>query len=163
AVLPRAPARRRAARGLDDPQRTRRSGFGRRALGQRPTGSRGARSVESVLALLRDGRGGARDGRRSVDLRRREIPRAPLASRATALWIEADKPGVYKGQCSEFCGQGHADMLITIVAHPKAEYAAWAKSAVDQWNAANGPEVAKGRETFLANACVGCHTIQGTT
>ena len=86
-----------------------------------------------------------------------------VPGRATALWIEADAPGIYKGQCSEFCGSGHADMLITVVAHAKSEYGSWAKSAVDEYNKLNGPEVAKGRETFLANACVGCHTIKGTT
>ena len=54
-------------------------------------------------------------------------------------------------------------MLIVIVAQSKADYAAWAKSAVDDYNRLNGPEVAKGRETFLANSCVGCHAIKGTT
>lgn len=86
-----------------------------------------------------------------------------VPGRSTSLWIQADSPGTYKGQCSEFCGQGHADMLVTIVAHPKTDYDAWLKSAIDEYNKANGPEVAKGRETFLAAACVGCHTIKGTT
>jgi len=85
-----------------------------------------------------------------------------VPGRATALWLQADQPGTYKGQCSEFCGLGHADMLITVVAHPKGEYDAWARSAVAAYDKANGPEVAKGRETFLANACVGCHAIKGT-
>ncbi|HKY51370.1 MAG TPA: cytochrome c oxidase subunit II, partial [Candidatus Limnocylindria bacterium] len=39
-----------------------------------------------------------------------------VPGRATDLWIEADRPGTYKGQCLEFCGDGHADMLITLVA-----------------------------------------------
>src|SRR6266542_783406 len=37
-----------------------------------------------------------------------------VPGRATELWIQADKPGTYKGQCLEFCGDGHADMLITL-------------------------------------------------
>lgn len=86
-----------------------------------------------------------------------------VPGRTTNVWIEADQPGTYKGQCSELCGSGHADMLITVVAHAKNEYATWAKGALDDYNRLNGPEVAKGRETFLANACVGCHLIQGTT
>ena len=86
-----------------------------------------------------------------------------VPGRSTSLWIQADQAGTYKGQCTEFCGTGHADMLIVIVAQSKADYAAWAKSAVDDYNRLNGPEVAKGRETFLANSCVGCHAIKGTT
>jgi cytochrome c oxidase subunit 2 len=80
----------------------------------------------------------------------------------TALWIQADRPGTFKGQCTEFCGDGHADMLITVVAHPQNDYATWAKSAVDEQNRLRDPRTAKGRETFLANACVGCHTVKGT-
>ena len=86
-----------------------------------------------------------------------------VPGRATSLWFQADQPGIYKGQCTEFCGTGHADMLIVIVAHAKADYAIWAKGAIAEFNKQNGPEVAKGRETFLANACVGCHLIKGTT
>ncbi len=86
-----------------------------------------------------------------------------VPGRSTSLWLQADQAGVYKGQCTEFCGTGHADMLIVIVAQSKADYATWAKGAVDDYNRLNGPEVAKGRETFLANACSGCHMVKGTT
>ena len=80
----------------------------------------------------------------------------------TSLWIQADQPGTYRGQCYEFCGDGHADMLLTIVAHPQDEYDAWAKTAVENANRLNDPATKTGRETFLASACVGCHTVQGT-
>ncbi len=52
-----------------------------------------------------------------------------VPGRATDLWIQADRPGSYKGQCLEFCGDGHADMLITLVAHPVNEYASWIVAA----------------------------------
>jgi cytochrome c oxidase subunit II len=80
----------------------------------------------------------------------------------TALWIEANQPGTFRGQCFEFCGDGHADMLLTVVAHPQGDYAAWAKSAVEDANRLNDPATKTGRETFLASACVGCHTVKGT-
>ncbi len=82
---------------------------------------------------------------------------------STELWIQADRPGSYKGQCAEFCGDGHADMLIVIVAHDKNDYAAWAKGAVAQANLSNDPATKAGRELFLSLACAGCHTIAGTT
>jgi cytochrome c oxidase subunit II len=78
------------------------------------------------------------------------------------MWIEADQPGTYVSQCNEFCGDGHADMLITIVVHPQNEYAAWAAGAVKAANLINDPATAAGRNAFLASACVGCHTVAGT-
>lgn len=86
-----------------------------------------------------------------------------VPGRTTTLWLEADRPGQFKGQCFEFCGDGHADMLIHVTAHPKSEYAAWAKSAVDDANLQIDPSTQKGRELFLSLACAGCHTVQGTS
>ena len=80
----------------------------------------------------------------------------------TSMWIQADQPGTYKGQCTEFCGDGHADMLITVVAHPQSEYAAWAASEVQLQNLLNDPATQAGRDAFLAGACAGCHTVKGT-
>lgn len=86
-----------------------------------------------------------------------------VPGRATDLWIQADRPGTYKGQCYEFCGTGHADMLVNLVVHPKADYDAWAKKAVEEANLLLDPNTKIGRETFLALACAGCHTVKGTT
>ncbi|HET7701340.1 MAG TPA: cytochrome c oxidase subunit II [Candidatus Limnocylindria bacterium] len=86
-----------------------------------------------------------------------------VPGRATDLWIQADKPGTYKGACYEFCGTGHADMLITLVVHTPDEYASWATSAVAEANRLNDPATQKGRETFLSLPCAGCHTVKGTT
>jgi cytochrome c oxidase subunit 2 len=40
-------------------------------------------------------------------------------------WIRVDKPGVYRGQCSQICGKEHGFMPIVVVAKPQAEYDAW--------------------------------------
>jgi cytochrome c oxidase subunit 2 len=86
-----------------------------------------------------------------------------VPGRATDLWIQADKPGSYKGQCLEFCGDGHADMLITLVAHPVNEYAAWIDAAKAEAERFNSEEAKRGRELFVSLACSGCHTIRGLT
>jgi cytochrome c oxidase subunit II len=85
-----------------------------------------------------------------------------VPGRPTELWIQADKPGTYKGQCFEFCGTGHADMLVTLVVHPAADYAGWITSAVADANRATSPETKAGKELFTSLPCAGCHTIQGT-
>jgi cytochrome c oxidase subunit 2 len=81
----------------------------------------------------------------------------------TTMWIQANQPGTYKGQCFEFCGDGHADMLITVVAHAQSEYATWAADAVRQADLLNDPKTAVGRQAFLSGPCAGCHTVKGTT
>ena len=86
-----------------------------------------------------------------------------VPGRATAMWIQADRPGTYNGQCAEFCGTGHADMLITVVAQNPADYAAWQDAAVKQANLFNDPAVAQGKQLFTSLACAGCHTVQGLT
>jgi cytochrome c oxidase subunit 2 len=86
-----------------------------------------------------------------------------VPGRATSVWLQADRPGTYVGQCSEFCGTGHADMLISVVAQNPAEYDAWLATALKDANRFNDPAVAKGKELFTTLACAGCHTIQGLT
>ena len=86
-----------------------------------------------------------------------------VPGRSTVVWLQADRPGTYTGQCSEFCGTGHADMLITVVAHDPAGYAAWQAAAVKQANLFNDPAVAQGKQLFTTLACAGCHTVQGLT
>lgn len=85
-----------------------------------------------------------------------------IPGRTTYLAIQADRAGTFKGQCFEFCGNGHADMLLRIVAHPTSEYAAWAKTAVEEANIPLDPATARGRELFMAQACVGCHLVKNT-
>ena len=48
-----------------------------------------------------------------------------VPGRLAQLWFNVDGPGIYFGQCSELCGQGHAYMPIVVRAVPEAEYAAW--------------------------------------
>jgi len=85
-----------------------------------------------------------------------------VPGRPTEIWIQADKPGTYRGQCFEFCGTGHADMLITLVAHAQNDYSTWAADAVKEANRLRDPNTQKGRELFLSLPCVGCHTVKGT-
>jgi cytochrome c oxidase subunit 2 len=86
-----------------------------------------------------------------------------VPGRATDLWIQADRPGTYKGQCYEFCGTGHADMLITLVVDQPEAFDTWAKTAVADANRGTDPATKRGRELFLSLPCAGCHTVLSTT
>jgi cytochrome c oxidase subunit 2 len=74
-------------------------------------------------------------------------------------WVEPLRAGTYFGQCAEYCGTQHANMLIRVVVHPPGGFEAWA--AVQQARPAEAGAAA-GRAVFFATACVNCHTVRGT-
>jgi cytochrome c oxidase subunit 2 len=48
-----------------------------------------------------------------------------IPGRTNRIWIKADEPGTFEGQCAEFCGKGHAEMRLTLVAHSAEDWQAW--------------------------------------
>jgi cytochrome c oxidase subunit 2 len=79
------------------------------------------------------------------------------------MWLLADEPGRYRGQCTEYCGLQHARMVFYVEAQPPAEFAQWlAREAAPAATQAGGPAAA-GRDIFLASSCAGCHSVRGTT
>lgn len=73
--------------------------------------------------------------------------------------LSAYKPGVYSGQCTEFCGQEHALMRFEVVAQTQSDFNAWVK---DNQGAANLNKSSAGYQAFINGPCVACHTINGT-
>lgn len=76
--------------------------------------------------------------------------------------VEADRPGVYRGQCAEFCGLQHAHMAFTIVAQTPAEFDAWLKAQAQPRVPLTDPQAEKGEAIFLQSSCVVCHAVRGT-
>jgi cytochrome c oxidase subunit 2 len=83
-----------------------------------------------------------------------------IPNRRNVMWIEPREPGLYRGQCAEFCGTQHAHMLLRVYVHPRAEFERWA--AAQRRPALGDPAVAAGREIFERTACVNCHAVRGT-
>ncbi len=80
-----------------------------------------------------------------------------IPGRTNRLLIQADKPGIYKGQCAEYCGGPHALMGFIVVAHAPADFARWRASRLPA-SEGKGP----GLSLFLSSGCAACHTIRGT-
>jgi cytochrome c oxidase subunit II len=81
------------------------------------------------------------------------------------MYIEADAPGTYEGQCKEFCGLSHTYMKFTVVAHAPEDYAAWVSGQQQPAAEPTGDAVA-GRDVFLngiEGGCVRCHAVNGLT
>jgi cytochrome c oxidase subunit 2 len=85
-----------------------------------------------------------------------------VPGRIATLVFSAEKAGVYRGQCAEFCGLQHAKMAFLVVAEPPEKYEAWAAA---QRQSAPAPRTAKekrGQAVFVDARCATCHAIQGT-
>jgi cytochrome c oxidase subunit 2 len=79
------------------------------------------------------------------------------------LWLQADAPGRYRGQCSQFCGLQHAHMIFFVVADPPADFQAWQTRQAQPADAPSTSAAASGLGVFTSNTCAGCHAIRGTT
>lgn len=76
------------------------------------------------------------------------------------LTIEASEPGVYWGQCAEFCGLSHALMRLRVFADTEEDFAAWTEAQLEPPVEPSEDLTEQGVELFTG-ACVSCHTIQG--
>jgi cytochrome c oxidase subunit 2 len=74
--------------------------------------------------------------------------------------IEADEPGIFAGQCTEFCGLSHANMRMEAVALSKEDFAAWVEQQLAPYRAPADGLAKEGEGVFL-NQCVRCHQVNG--
>lgn len=86
-----------------------------------------------------------------------------LLPEKTNVWhIRADRPGIYRGQCAEFCGLQHALMAIYVVALPEDQYERWKAQRQEPPLTPANSELQKGQRAFFAYGCNNCHAIRGT-
>jgi cytochrome c oxidase subunit 2 len=83
-----------------------------------------------------------------------------IPNKTNTMWIDPQTPGLYLGQCAQYCGTQHAKMLIRVYADSPEQFAAWV--AGQQKQAMEDPAVQAGEAVFQRNACISCHTIDGT-
>jgi len=85
-----------------------------------------------------------------------------IPGRTSTIAFRADRAGIYRGQCAEFCGYQHAHMALIVVADAPADYERW---LVVQRQPAREPSTAqerRGRDLVERASCAMCHTISGT-
>ncbi len=84
-----------------------------------------------------------------------------VPNKTNHVWFVAEEPGLYLGQCAEYCGNQHAGMLLRVNATSPEEFDQWlshqASKPVDE------PAVAAGKSIFLELACSTCHTVAGVS
>jgi cytochrome c oxidase subunit 2 len=79
------------------------------------------------------------------------------------IWLQADKPGIYIGTCSEFCGTQHAWMRILVVAEEPSKFEEWQQAQLQPGQRPTHDAAAKGLALFQTSTCINCHAIRGVT
>ena len=87
--------------------------------------------------------------------------RDAVPGRIQTLRLEADKPGIFAGQCTEFCGLSHANMRMEAVALSKADFAKWVANQQAAYVAPEKDSLAQQGEGVFLNQCVRCHQVNG--
>jgi cytochrome c oxidase subunit II len=106
-----------------------------------------------------------------------------LPNRVNEMWLDPKTPGVYLGQCAQFCGAQHAKMLLTVYVDTPEQFASWiaaqqkpvaelanggaAAADATAGNPAPNPasdaiDAVTGQKVFEQQACINCHTVSGT-
>jgi cytochrome c oxidase subunit 2 len=83
-----------------------------------------------------------------------------IPGRINSMWFQTDQPGLYVGQCAEYCGTQHANMLIRVVVDSPSDFESWLEE--QRQPAKDDPAGSAGRSAFLAQSCVNCHRVRGT-
>jgi cytochrome c oxidase subunit 2 len=84
-----------------------------------------------------------------------------IPGRTNLMWLQADKPGRYRGECQEYCGLQHANMAFALVADPPARFEQWRQAQLRDAPPPATPEEAEGQRLFVFK-CGACHTVRGT-
>jgi len=85
-----------------------------------------------------------------------------IPGRPNELTIRAERAGVYRGQCAEFCGLQHAHMAFFVVAEEQGVFDEWVRLQRQGASAAPDDEARAGQQAFMSRQCAACHTIRGT-
>lgn len=77
-------------------------------------------------------------------------------------WLEADRVGTYRGQCTEYCGLQHANMAAYVIADSAPAFSAWLAAQRLGPRTPSTASALRGQTVFLRGPCASCHTIRGT-
>jgi cytochrome c oxidase subunit 2 len=84
-----------------------------------------------------------------------------VPGRVHLLRLEANEPGIYAGQCAEFCGLSHANMRMEAIALSKEDFAKWVANQQKPYvPPAAGTAAAEGEAVYIAQ-CARCHQVNG--
>jgi cytochrome c oxidase subunit II len=80
-----------------------------------------------------------------------------IPGRRNTLWLLADEPGMFRGQCAEFCGTAHALMAFWLEAMPEEDFGEWVAVRTAPHTPPPSESIALGREVYRQADCHQCH------
>ena len=84
-----------------------------------------------------------------------------IPGQTNVTWLQADQPGIYRGQCAVFCGAQHARMALQVIAQTPVDFRAWQESQLTDAPKPATPAESQGQAVFQSH-CAACHTIRGS-
>jgi cytochrome c oxidase subunit II len=83
-----------------------------------------------------------------------------IPNRVNRLWMDPQRPGIFLGQCAQYCGTQHAKMLQRVSVDTPDDFDAWIRAQLEP--AIEDASATAGRRLFETTACINCHTVRGT-
>jgi cytochrome c oxidase subunit 2 len=85
-----------------------------------------------------------------------------IPGRTNTAVVEASASGRYRGQCAEYCGLQHANMVLWVVAEDRDDFDRWQRNESRPAREPQTDLARGGQRIFLESTCAGCHAIRGT-
>jgi len=85
-----------------------------------------------------------------------------VPNRSNEMWLDPYETGIYFGNCAEYCGTQHANMLLKVVVQSPEDFQKWVDNQKAPVATNLTPDQTQGRSLFFANSCVNCHMVNGT-
>ncbi|ABY28524.1 cytochrome c oxidase subunit II [Methylorubrum extorquens] len=86
-----------------------------------------------------------------------------IPGRTNTLRFTAERAGIYRGQCAEFCGLQHAKMGLLVIAEEPDAFERWRAAQIRPRVQPNQDESKAGEAAFVAAPCSMCHQVRGTS
>jgi cytochrome c oxidase subunit 2 len=83
-----------------------------------------------------------------------------IPNRVNKMWIDPTEPGLYLGQCAQYCGTQHAKMLLRVYVESRDAFDRWIQE--QRQPARTGATASFGEKIFETTSCINCHTVAGT-
>jgi len=85
-----------------------------------------------------------------------------IPGQTNVTWVQADAPGIYRGECAVFCGAEHARMQFQVVAQTPKDFEAWRAHQLEEAPQPQDATILRGRLLFESR-CAACHTLRGSS
>lgn len=83
-----------------------------------------------------------------------------IPNHPNSMWMDPPEPGLYLGQCAQYCGTQHAKMLLRVYVQSREDFDRWVAEQAKPAQATGA--ISEGQRIFENTSCVNCHTVSGT-